>query len=108
MMPIAISLVTANQLPCCLAAADDYARPEYASTARTDHPQQRTRVNLHGLLELNEANVSRGAETAVCGPMPYNDGGPSGRGLNACEDVRGATTSHQKPPKPKWTRCVTS
>ena len=33
MMPIAISLVTANQLPCCLAAADDYA----ASTAHNDY-----------------------------------------------------------------------
>ena len=37
MMPIAISLVTANQLPCCLAAADDYARPECASTAHNDY-----------------------------------------------------------------------
>ena len=38
MMPIAtISLVTADQLSCWLAAADDHAWPEYASTARNDH-----------------------------------------------------------------------
>ena len=37
MMPIAISLVAANQLPCCLAAADDYARPECASTAHNHY-----------------------------------------------------------------------
>ena len=38
MMPIAtISLVTADQLSCRLAAADDHAWPEYTSTARNDH-----------------------------------------------------------------------
>ena len=38
MMPIAtISLVTADQLSCRLAAADDHAWPECTSTARNDH-----------------------------------------------------------------------
>ena len=38
MMPIAtISLVTADQLSCRLAAADDRAWPECTSTARNDH-----------------------------------------------------------------------
>ena len=38
MMPIAtISLVTADQLSCRLAAADDHARHECALTARNDH-----------------------------------------------------------------------
>jgi hypothetical protein len=38
MMPIAtISFVTADQLSCRLAAADDHARHECALTARNDH-----------------------------------------------------------------------
>ena len=38
MMPIAtISLVTADQLSCWIAAADDHAWPECALTARNDH-----------------------------------------------------------------------
>jgi hypothetical protein len=38
MMPIAtISLVTADQLSCRLAAADDHAWPQCASSAPSDH-----------------------------------------------------------------------
>jgi len=38
MMPIAtISLVTADQLSCWIAAADDHAWPKCALTARNDH-----------------------------------------------------------------------
>jgi hypothetical protein len=38
MIPIAtISLVTADQSSCRLAAADDHAWPECTSTARNDH-----------------------------------------------------------------------
>ena len=38
MMPIATtSLVTADQLSCRLAAADDHAWPECTSSARNDH-----------------------------------------------------------------------
>jgi len=47
MTPIAtISLLTADQLSCRLAAADDHAWPECASTAPNDHSSP-LRVSAH-------------------------------------------------------------
>ena len=69
MMPIAISLVTANQLPCCPAAADDYARPECASTAHNDYSFVRNSQPI------------RLTKAIICpfGPPRHRAWGPRGR-----------------------------
>ena len=73
MMPIAtISLVTADQLSCWLATADDHAWPECASTARNDHSF------------LRESQPIRLISAIVCpfGPPRHSARRPHGRPLH--------------------------
>ena len=73
MMPIAtISLVTADQLSCWLAAADDHAWPECALTARNDHSFVR------------QSQSTRLIAAIICpfGGLRRSPRGPNGRPLH--------------------------
>jgi hypothetical protein len=72
MMPATVSLVTADQLSCWLATADDHAWSECASTARNDHSF------------VCEFQATRLIATITCpfGPPRHSARGPHSRPLH--------------------------